>query len=184
MRCVTKTCIVSKASSKRSFDSRAILGKQVRSKRRVWLSVWSLATVWNWESKLRAEESIDFQAIVPKRYKQDTLELVEKLRESIELEANGGLEREVRRKAEPVQRLIKEFLGSWNEEDSVVTDPSYREISTALETLGKYYRSQGPRSPLDEETRKEVLERLSTAEEALERLQVRGDVGWKSILAF
>lgn len=148
------------------------------------MSGWSAATVWNWEGKLRAEDGIDPNAVVPKRYKQDTLELVEKLRESIELEANGGLEREVRRKAEPVQRLIKEFLTSWNEEEAVVSDPSYREISSALETLGKFYRSRGPRSALDAETREEVLEKLSSAEEALDRLQVAQSIGWKGIASF
>lgn len=146
---------------------------------------WTVATTWTPLRNARADDVGQAGAVrVPSRYKKDTLKLVETLRESIVLEADGGLEREVRKKAEPVQGLVKEFLTSWSDDGAVVSDASYQEVSSALETLGRFYRARGSRTPLDRTTRQEVLDKLTLAEESLSRLEEAPASGLAGLLPF
>ncbi|KAF8055488.1 tmcC [Scenedesmus sp. PABB004] len=106
-------------------------------------------------------------APLPKAYQRTMRRLVTALRTSIEAEAGGAKEFEVRRKADGAKDLVKEFVGKWQDNGDVAFDASHDEMKGALSELGRFYQRAGPRSRLDEATKSSVLAHLAAVEAAL-----------------
>lgn len=114
---------------------------------------------------------------LPKAYSRTMHKLVDALRASIEAEADGAKEAEVRRKADPAKELVREFVGKWQDNPAVAGDPSHDEMRGVLSELGRFYQSAGPRSRLSAEVKGRVLQRLAAVEAALPEQE-------KSLLGF
>ena len=100
-------------------------------------------------------------------YIDDSLKLVRAIRETIELEASGAKEFDVRRKADPAKEDIQRWIRTWRDSRPVLGEPSYAAISGALRELGRFYQANGSRAQLSGEVRDIVLGELQRAETAL-----------------
>eukprot|EP00877_Chromochloris_zofingiensis_P012960 jgi/Chrzof1/7918/Cz02g41080.t1_PSB27C[v5.2] len=104
---------------------------------------------------------------LPKAYRNTASKLVSTLKATIQAEADGAEEREVRRTADPAKEQVREFVGKWRDDPAVRGDVSHSEIIAALEELGAFYRQQGPRARLSRAVRERILGHLSAVEAAL-----------------
>lgn len=111
---------------------------------------------------------------LPKEYTELVKRIVSSLRESLQAEASGASEREVRRKAEPAKEAVMDYVGKWQANPKVSDDPSSEEIKKALAELGAFYKAKGSRSRLTDEVRGTVLGHLAAAEAALRQDLYRG----------
>ncbi|GFR47648.1 hypothetical protein Agub_g9391 [Astrephomene gubernaculifera] len=109
----------------------------------------------------------DEDAKLPKEYRQLVKRLSEGLRETIEAEASGASEAEVRRKADPAKDTVREFVRKWRDNARVSGDITHAEIKEALAELGEYYMAHGQRARLSPGVRDSVLGHLDAARAAL-----------------
>eukprot|EP00667_Euglena_gracilis_P015735 EG_transcript_16389 len=106
---------------------------------------------------------------LPKEYRTGTLKLVAAIRKTLEAEAAGAKESEVRKQGSDVRPLIKDFLDpKWEKTSAVVADPSFSAMKSAIRLLGQFYGQNGPRATMTEEARGPILALLAEAEVALE----------------
>ena len=108
---------------------------------------------------------------LPRGYVKLTGELAGVLRETIELEASGATEAEVRKARDPAKALIKDYLGNYGRNPAVAGSPSYKDLSGALADLGKFYAKNGQRTPLPVDVRDSILAQIAAAEEELRALE-------------
>lgn len=101
--------------------------------------------------------------VLPKAYLKSAREVVKTLRESLN-EAPNDIAK-FRRTADAAKESIREYLGSWRGQQSVVQEESYVVLEKAIRSLAKFYSRAGPSTPLPEEVKSEVLDYLNTAEE-------------------
>eukprot|EP00879_Flechtneria_rotunda_P005315 GHRR01005602.1.p1 GENE.GHRR01005602.1~~GHRR01005602.1.p1 ORF type:complete len:208 (+),score=88.86 GHRR01005602.1:136-759(+) len=104
---------------------------------------------------------------LPKAYIRTMHRLVKALNDSIEAEASGAKEMEVRRKADPAKEMVREFVSKWQDDAAVVGDVAHDEMQSALSQLGRFYQKNGSRSRLDDATRQSVLSHLAAVEASL-----------------
>lgn len=104
---------------------------------------------------------------LPKDFVATAYDLIDALRESIDLDVSGAPEREVRRKAEPAKDLVKRFINNYSDAPVISLDPSCREIRFAVQELGEFYRVKGQRQRMDAETSASILRHLEEAEKSL-----------------
>eukprot|EP00878_Enallax_costatus_P015383 GHUV01016114.1.p1 GENE.GHUV01016114.1~~GHUV01016114.1.p1 ORF type:complete len:198 (+),score=26.86 GHUV01016114.1:98-691(+) len=106
-------------------------------------------------------------AELPKAYQRTMHKLVKALRTSIEAEAAGAKEFEVRRKADGAKDLVREFVKTWQDNAAVAGDVTHNEMRVAISELGRFYQKNGPRSRLDASTKDSILGHLAAVEAAL-----------------
>ncbi|GLC42054.1 hypothetical protein PLESTM_001281000 [Pleodorina starrii] len=111
--------------------------------------------------------SADEETKLPKEYRQLVKRLSEGLSESIEAEASGASEAEVRRKADPAKDTVREFVRKWRDNPRVSSDITHAELKEALAELGEFYLAYGQRTKLTPPVRESVLRHLSAARAAL-----------------
>lgn len=104
---------------------------------------------------------------LPKTYQRTMHRLVKALRDTIETEAAGAKEFEVRRKADGAKDLVKEFVGKWQDNGDVAGDLTHTEMKDAISELGRFYQAKGPRARLDTSTRDSILAHLAAVEAGL-----------------
>lgn len=73
----------------------------------------------------------------------------------------------MRRKADPAKDLAKRFLRRWQDDPSVMGDPSHSEMTAALKELGAFYQANGPRARLGGDAAAGVLARLDRVDASL-----------------
>ncbi|MEW5319794.1 MAG: hypothetical protein WDW38_010922 [Sanguina aurantia] len=95
------------------------------------------------------------------------------VRASLEAEANGATEGEVRRKADPAKGGFQEFIRVWVDDGRVIGTASHTEIKAALQELGAFYKAQGSRTRLPLDMRNNILGHLTRAEAGLPVEQVK-----------
>ncbi|KXZ54350.1 hypothetical protein GPECTOR_5g431 [Gonium pectorale] len=91
----------------------------------------------------------------------------EGLAESIEAEASGASEAEVRRKADPAKDTVREFVRKWRDNPRVSSDITHAELKEALAELGEFYMAYGQRTKLSTPVRDSVLKHLAAARAAI-----------------
>ncbi|KAK7270582.1 hypothetical protein RIF29_23823 [Crotalaria pallida] len=111
------------------------------------------------------DEKTKSGTVLPKAYLKSAREVVKTLRES--LNAPSGDNAKFRRTAEAAKESIREYLGSWRGQQSVVQQESYILLEKAIRSLAKFYSRAGPSTPLSQEVKSEILDYLNTAEEFL-----------------
>lgn len=104
---------------------------------------------------------------LPKDFVETAYDLIDALRESIDLDVSGAPEREVRRKAEPAKDLVKRFINNYSDAPVISLEPSCREIRLAVQELGEFYRAKGQRQRMDADTSASILGHLEEAEKSL-----------------
>ncbi|GIL91167.1 hypothetical protein Vretimale_18803, partial [Volvox reticuliferus] len=129
------------------------------------------STVFALVAGLLASQSLpalaDDDVKLPKEYRQLVTRLSEGLSESIEAEASGASEAEVRRKADPAKDTVREFVRKWRDNPRVSADITHAELKEALSELGEFYMTYGQRTKLTPPVRESVLKHLLAAKEAL-----------------
>ncbi|KAG2425930.1 hypothetical protein HXX76_013304 [Chlamydomonas incerta] len=104
---------------------------------------------------------------LPKEYRQLVKRLSEGLSESIETEASGASEAEVRRAADPAKEVVREFVRKWRDNPRISSDITHAEIKEALAELGEFYLAYGQRTKLTPPVRESILRHLKAARAAL-----------------
>ena len=136
------------------------------------LGVSSLYTVGqacaaNQDSLLYPEEKKTIEALLPNDFVDTAYDLIDALKESIEVDLSGAPEREVRRKAEPAKDLVKRYINTWSGASAIADTTACKEIRLAVQELGEFYRVQGQRKRMTKEVADSILNHLSVAESAL-----------------
>ncbi|KAJ1423807.1 Photosystem II Pbs27 [Sesbania bispinosa] len=103
--------------------------------------------------------------VLPKAYLKSAREVVKTLRESLN-EAPDDIAK-FRRTADAAKESIREYLGSWRGQQTVVKEESYVVLEKAIRSLANFYSRAGPSAPMPEEVKSEILDYLNTAEEFL-----------------
>ncbi|KAK4357170.1 hypothetical protein RND71_022780 [Anisodus tanguticus] len=103
--------------------------------------------------------------VLPKAYLNSAREVVKTLRESLKEDPNDMSK--FRRTADAAKESIREYLGGWRGQKSVVNEESYVMIEKAIRSLASFYSKAGPSAALPEEIKSEILDDLSKAEEGL-----------------
>ncbi|XP_016495059.1 photosystem II D1 precursor processing protein PSB27-H2, chloroplastic isoform X2 [Nicotiana tabacum] len=103
--------------------------------------------------------------VLPKDYLKSAREVVKTLRESVKEDPNDMSK--FRRTADAAKESIREYLGGWRGQKSVVNEESYVMLEKAIRSLASFYSKAGPSAPLPEEIKLEILDDLNKAEEAL-----------------
>ncbi|XP_076920824.1 photosystem II D1 precursor processing protein PSB27-H2, chloroplastic isoform X1 [Bidens hawaiensis] len=103
--------------------------------------------------------------VLPKAYLNSAREVVKTLRESLKEDPNDMAK--FRRVADAAKEAIREYLGSWRGQQSVVNEESYVVIEKAIRSLASFYSKVGPSAPLPEQVKSEILSNLDTADEFL-----------------
>eukprot|EP00899_Mesostigma_viride_P024552 jgi/Mesvir1/5281/Mv15388-RA.1 len=104
---------------------------------------------------------------LPKQYVKDAKDLIAALKTTINKEADGASEFEMRRSADGAKELVKKFVSEWQRNQLVANDETCINITTAIRELGKFYSANGPRAALNAETRNLILGLLDNASERL-----------------
>ncbi|TMW97276.1 hypothetical protein EJD97_005877 [Solanum chilense] len=97
--------------------------------------------------------------VLPKAYLNSVREVVKTLRESLKEDPNDMSK--FRRTADAAKESIREYLGGWRGQKSVVNE---RKL---IRSLASFYSKAGPSAALPEEVKSEILDDLNKAEEAL-----------------
>lgn len=103
--------------------------------------------------------------VLPKAYLQSAKEVVKTLRESLKEDPNDMSK--FRRTADAAKDSIREYLGGWRGQKSVVNEESYVMLEKAIRSLASFYSKAGPSAALPEEIKSEILDDLKKAEEGL-----------------
>ena len=98
-------------------------------------------------------------------YRQDTLNVVNTLRQAIELTADSPNKAEVQAEA---RQKINDFSARYQRANSVTTLSSFTTIRTALNSLAGHYSSY-PNRPVPEKLKKRIEQELRQVEAALKR---------------
>ena len=119
------------------------------------------------DSFLYPEEKKTIEALLPRDFVDTAYDLIDALKESIEVDLSGAPEREVRRKAEPAKDLVKRYINTWSGASAIADTTACKEIRLAVQELGEFYRVQGQRKRMSKEVADSILNHLSVAESAL-----------------
>ncbi|KAI3805617.1 hypothetical protein L1987_28156 [Smallanthus sonchifolius] len=103
--------------------------------------------------------------VLPKAYLNSAREVVKTLRESLKEDPNDMAK--FRRVADAAKESIRDYLGNWRGQQSVINEESYVVIEKAIRSLASFYSKAGPSAPLPEQVKSEILSNLDTAEEFL-----------------
>lgn len=103
--------------------------------------------------------------VLPKAYLKSAREVVKTLRESVN--ENPKDMAKFRRTADAAKESIRDYIGNWRGQQTVVNEESYMVIEKVIRTLASFYSKAGPSAPLPEEVKSEILNNLNTAEEFL-----------------
>ncbi|KAH0637126.1 photosystem II D1 precursor processing protein PSB27-H2, chloroplastic [Solanum tuberosum] len=103
--------------------------------------------------------------VLPKAYLNSVREVVKTLRESLKEDPNDMSK--FRRTADAAKESIREYLGGWRGQKSVVNEESYVMLEKTIRSLASFYSKAGPSAALPEEVKSEILDDLNKAEEAL-----------------
>lgn len=103
--------------------------------------------------------------VLPKAYLNSAREVVKTLRESLKEDPNDMAK--FRRTADAAKESIREYLGSWRGQPSVINEESYVVIEKAIRSLARFYSKAGPSAPLPEEVKLEIISNLDTADKFL-----------------
>ncbi|KAG2434983.1 hypothetical protein HYH02_011982 [Chlamydomonas schloesseri] len=144
-------------------ESGASASSSAGSRRGVLLSLISASVLLTRPSAVGAAEEVK----LPKEYRQLVKRLSEGLSESIETEASGASEAEVRRAADPAKEVVREFVRKWRDNPRISSDITHAEIKEALAELGEFYLAYGQRTKLTPPVRESVLRHLKAARSAL-----------------
>jgi photosystem II Psb27 protein len=98
-------------------------------------------------------------------YRQDTLTVVNTLRQAIELTGDSPNKAEIQAEA---RRKINDFSARYQRANSVSTLSSFTTIRTALNSLAGHYSSY-PNRPVPEKLKKRIEQELQRVEAALKR---------------
>ncbi|KAL7592824.1 photosystem II D1 precursor processing protein PSB27-H2, chloroplastic [Lactuca sativa] len=103
--------------------------------------------------------------VLPKAYLNSAREVVKTLRESLNEDPNDMAK--FRRTADAAKASIREYLGSWRGEKTVINEESYVVIVKAIRALASFYSKAGPSAPLPESVKSEIMSNLDTADKFL-----------------
>ncbi|KVI01568.1 photosystem II D1 precursor processing protein PSB27-H2, chloroplastic [Cynara cardunculus var. scolymus] len=103
--------------------------------------------------------------VLPKAYLNSAREVVKTLRESLKEDPNDMAK--FRRTADAAKESIREYLGSWRGQPTVVNEESYVVIEKAIRSLARFYSEAGPSAPLPEQVKLEIISNLDTADKFL-----------------
>ncbi|XP_019180386.1 PREDICTED: photosystem II D1 precursor processing protein PSB27-H2, chloroplastic [Ipomoea nil] len=103
--------------------------------------------------------------VLPKAYLKSAREVVKTLRESLKEDPNDIAK--FRRTADAAKESIREYLGGWRGDKTVVKEESYVMLEKAIRSLASFYSKAGPSAPLPEDIKTEILDDLNKAEEVL-----------------
>lgn len=103
--------------------------------------------------------------VLPKAYLNSAREVVKTLRESLKEDPNDMSK--FRRTADAAKDSIREYLGGWRGQNSVVNEESYVMLEKAIRSLASFYSKAGPSAALPEQVKSEILDDLNKAEEGL-----------------
>ncbi|CAH1449681.1 unnamed protein product [Lactuca virosa] len=103
--------------------------------------------------------------VLPKAYLNSAREVVKTLRESLNEDPNDMAK--FRRTADAAKESIREYLGSWRGEKTVINEESYVVIVKAIRALASFYSKAGPSAPLPEAVKSEIMSNLDTADKFL-----------------
>lgn len=103
--------------------------------------------------------------VLPKAYLNSAREVVKTLRESLKEDPNDMAK--FRRTADAAKESIREYLGSWSGQKTVINEESYVEIVKAIRSLASFYSKAGPSAPLPEAVKSEIMSNLDTADNFL-----------------
>lgn len=103
--------------------------------------------------------------VLPKAYLNSVREVVKTLRESLKEDPNDMSK--FRRTADAAKESIREYLGGWRGQKSVVNEESYVMLEKTIRSLASFYSKAGPSAALPEEVKLDILDDLNKAEEAL-----------------
>ncbi|XP_071729752.1 photosystem II D1 precursor processing protein PSB27-H2, chloroplastic-like [Rutidosis leptorrhynchoides] len=103
--------------------------------------------------------------VLPKAYLNSAREVVKTLRESLKEDPNDMAK--FRRVADAAKASIRDYLGNWRGQQTVINEESYVVIEKAIRTLAGFYSKAGPSAPLPEQVKSEILNNLDTAEKFL-----------------
>ena len=105
----------------------------------------------------------------PKGYDKLAKEIAKTIKETIELEASGATESEIRKSGDPVKGMYRELLTKYDSDSRVNRDASYVSLTDAFLELGNFYRANGPKARLTKPVQESVLEKLRVVEDTLEQ---------------
>lgn len=111
--------------------------------------------------------SVEGNLELPRDYVNTVHDLIDALRDSIEVDLSGASEVEIRRKAEPAKDAVKKFINRWSDAALVKDETSCQEIRVALQELGEFYQSNGQRTRLTERVAASILAHLDKADATL-----------------
>ncbi|KAE9618235.1 putative photosystem II Pbs27 [Lupinus albus] len=117
------------------------------------------------ESLFDPNEKTKSGKVLPKAYLKSAREVVKTLRESLNESSDDNAK--FRRTADMAKESIREYLGTWRGQQSVVQEESYVVLEKAIRSLANFYSRAGPSTPLSEEVKSEILHYLNTAEQFL-----------------
>ncbi|KAL8255121.1 hypothetical protein R6Q59_033342 [Mikania micrantha] len=103
--------------------------------------------------------------VLPKAYLNSAREVVKTLRESLKEDPNDAAK--FRRVADAAKESIREYLGNWRGQQSVINEESYVVIEKAIRTLASFYSKAGPSAPLSEQVKSEIISNLDSADKFL-----------------
>ncbi|KAK1437509.1 hypothetical protein QVD17_03300 [Tagetes erecta] len=103
--------------------------------------------------------------VLPKAYLSSAREVVKTLRESLKEDPNDMAK--FRRVADAAKESIRDYLGNWRGQQSVINEESYVMIEKAIRSLAGFYSKAGPSAPLPEQVKSEILTSLDTADKFL-----------------
>ncbi|XP_019427868.1 PREDICTED: photosystem II D1 precursor processing protein PSB27-H2, chloroplastic isoform X2 [Lupinus angustifolius] len=117
------------------------------------------------ESLFDPNEKTKSGKVLPKAYLKSAREVVKTLRQSLNEASDDNAK--FRRTADMAKESIREYLGTWRGQQSVVQQESYVVLEKAIRSLANFYSRAGPSTPLSEEVKSEILDYLNTAEQFL-----------------
>ncbi|CAN4091328.1 unnamed protein product [Withania somnifera] len=103
--------------------------------------------------------------VLPKAYLNSAREVVKTLRESLKEDPSDMPK--FRRTADAAKESIREYLGGWRGQKSVVDEESYVMLEKAIRSLASFYSKAGPSAALPEDVKSEILDDLNKAEDGL-----------------
>ena len=106
-------------------------------------------------------------ANLPKDYYAAARAVTRALTESLEFEASNPTNAERFKRAEPAKEAVKTFIKDWASSPLARGDRARDDIVLAVQELSAFYKANGSRVALSDETRRSVLEKLYDASEAL-----------------
>ena len=116
---------------------------------------------------LAADADGTTNANLPKDYYAAARAVTRALTESLEFEASNPTNADRFKRAEPAKEAVKTFIKDWASSPLARGDRARDDIVLAVQELSAFYKANGSRVALSDETRRSVLDKLYDASEAL-----------------